>query len=60
MRVAEVWPEFGSRGKDRVTLRHVLLPRPACPAVMPNGPPRAGLAAVTRIDRLIADREEHQ
>jgi CubicO group peptidase (beta-lactamase class C family) len=25
MRVAEVWPEFGSRGKDRVTLRHVLL-----------------------------------
>ena len=25
LRVASVWPEFGSRGKDRVTLRHVLL-----------------------------------
>ncbi len=25
MRITDVWPEFGSRGKDRVTLRHVLL-----------------------------------
>ena len=25
LRVADVWPEFGTRGKDRVTLRHVLL-----------------------------------
>jgi len=29
-------------------------------AVMRNGPPAAGLAAVTRIDRLIAETEEHQ
>jgi len=29
-------------------------------AVMRNGPPAAGLAAVTRIDRLIAGTEEHQ
>src|SRR5690242_613447 len=28
-------------------------------AVMRNGPPAAGLAAVTRIDRLIAETEEH-
>ena len=25
LRLAEVWPEFGSCGKDRVTVRHVLL-----------------------------------
>ena len=25
LRLAEVWPEFGTRGKDRVTVRHVLL-----------------------------------
>jgi CubicO group peptidase (beta-lactamase class C family) len=25
MRAVEVWPEFGAHGKDRVTLRHVLL-----------------------------------
>jgi len=29
-------------------------------AVMRNGPPAAGLAAVTRFDRLIAETEEHQ
>jgi CubicO group peptidase (beta-lactamase class C family) len=29
-------------------------------AVMRNGPPAAGLAAVARIDRLIAETEEHQ
>jgi CubicO group peptidase (beta-lactamase class C family) len=25
LRLAEVWPEFGSHGKDRITVRHVLL-----------------------------------
>jgi len=25
LRVADVWPEFGSHGKDRITARHVLL-----------------------------------
>src|SRR5918995_3917188 len=25
LRVVDVWPEFGARGKDKVTLRHVLL-----------------------------------
>ena len=25
MRIAEVWPEFAARGKERTTLRHVLL-----------------------------------
>jgi CubicO group peptidase (beta-lactamase class C family) len=29
-------------------------------AVMRNGPPAAGLAAVIRFDRLIAETEEHQ
>jgi CubicO group peptidase (beta-lactamase class C family) len=29
-------------------------------AVMRNGPPAGGLAAVTRIDQLIAETEEHQ
>jgi len=29
-------------------------------AVMRNGPAQTGLAAVTRIDRLIAERKEHQ
>ena len=29
-------------------------------AVLRNGPPAVGLAAVTRIDRLIAETEEHQ
>ena len=42
MRVAEVWPEFGSRGKDRVTLRHVLLHT-------------AGLPGLPRVDVLTSD-----
>jgi hypothetical protein len=29
-------------------------------AVMRNGPAAAGLAAVTRIDRIIAEEEEHR
>ena len=42
MRVAEVWPEFGSRGKDRVTLRHVLLHTAGLP----------GLPSPTTIEQL--------
>ena len=42
MRVADVWPEFGSRGKDRITLRHVLLHTAGLP----------GLPAETTIEQL--------
>jgi len=42
MRVADVWPEFGSHGKDRVTLRHVLLHTAGLP----------GLPAETTIGQL--------
>ena len=128
MRVADVWPEFGSRGKDQVTLRPELMHTAGLPglpaettieqlchwdhmcamlaaqelwwepgtrfgyhaltfgmvgangsaayadvdsglavAVMRNGPTAGGLAAATRIDRLIAEidrliaeKEEHR
>ena len=42
MRVADVWPEFGSRGKERITLRHVLLHTAGLP----------GLPAETTIEQL--------
>lgn len=42
MRVAEVWPEFGSQGKDRVMLRHVLLHTAGLP----------GLPSQTTIEQL--------
>lgn len=32
MRVVDVWPEFGAQGKDKVTLRHVLLHTAGVPA----------------------------
>jgi CubicO group peptidase (beta-lactamase class C family) len=33
LRIAEVWPEFGTRGKDAATLRHVLLHTAGVPGV---------------------------
>lgn len=33
MRAVDVWPEFGSHGKDKVTLRHVLLHTAGVPGV---------------------------
>jgi len=35
MRVAEVWPEFGSRGKEQITLRHVLMHTAGLPGLPP-------------------------
>jgi CubicO group peptidase (beta-lactamase class C family) len=32
LRAVEVWPEFGAHGKDRITLRHVLLHTAGVPA----------------------------
>jgi CubicO group peptidase (beta-lactamase class C family) len=36
MRVVDVWPEFGARGKDKVTLRHVLLHTAGVPGLPPE------------------------
>jgi CubicO group peptidase (beta-lactamase class C family) len=36
MRVVEVWPEFASHGKDKVTLRHVLEHTAGVPGLPPN------------------------
>ena len=35
-RAADVWPEFGSHGKDKVTLRHVLLHTAGLPGLPPG------------------------
>ncbi len=42
LRVADVWPEFGSHGKDRITVRHVLLHTAGLP----------GLPAGTTVEQL--------
>jgi CubicO group peptidase (beta-lactamase class C family) len=36
MRLVDVWPEFGSHGKDKVTLRHVLLHTAGVPGLPPH------------------------
>lgn len=36
LRAAEVWPEFGCRGKGKVTLRHVLLHTAGVPGIPPG------------------------
>jgi CubicO group peptidase (beta-lactamase class C family) len=42
LRVADVWPEFGSHGKDRITVRHILLHTAGLP----------GLPAGTTVEQL--------
>jgi CubicO group peptidase (beta-lactamase class C family) len=39
MRAVDVWPEFGSHGKDKVTLRHVLLHTARVPGLPPDMAP---------------------
>lgn len=39
MTLASVWPEFGSLGKDRVTVRHVLLHTAGLPGLPPGTTP---------------------
>jgi CubicO group peptidase (beta-lactamase class C family) len=56
MRAADVWPEFGSHGKDGVTLRHVLLHT----AGVPGLPPDTAVEDLLEWDRIcavIADQE---
>ena len=36
LRVVDVWPEFGARGKENVTLRHVLLHTAGVPGLPPE------------------------
>lgn len=55
-RVAEVWPEFGARGKDDVTLRHVLTHSAGVPAV-PADTTAEDLSDWDAMCRTIADLE---
>ncbi|GAA1948336.1 serine hydrolase domain-containing protein [Amycolatopsis minnesotensis] len=54
--VAELWPEFGARGKAATTLRHVLTHSAGVPA-MPRGIGPADLADWSRVCAAIADAE---
>jgi CubicO group peptidase (beta-lactamase class C family) len=54
MRVAEVWPEFGAHGKDRVTLRHVLMHTAGVPG-LPAETTAADLGDWDRMCAVIAD-----
>ncbi|MFF0724883.1 serine hydrolase domain-containing protein [Streptomyces sp. NPDC004134] len=54
--VADVWPEFGARGKAAATLRHVLTHSAGVPA-MPRGIGPAGLADWSRVCTAIAGAE---
>jgi CubicO group peptidase (beta-lactamase class C family) len=55
-RVAEVWPEFGARGKEGVTLRHVLTHSAGVPAVPADTTPE-DLCDWAKICGTIADLE---
>jgi CubicO group peptidase (beta-lactamase class C family) len=54
-RVADVWPEFGAHGKDRVTLRQVLLHSAGVPGLWPQIHP-ADLGDWHRACAYIADQ----
>lgn len=53
-RVADVWPEFGAHGKDRVTLRDVLVHAAGVPGLWPQIAPE-DLGDWTRVCAFIAD-----
>lgn len=40
LRLAEVWPEFATHGKDKITLRHVLLHTAGLPGLPPQTTPQ--------------------
>ncbi|GAA0949085.1 serine hydrolase domain-containing protein [Pseudonocardia zijingensis] len=54
MRVADVWPEFAAHGKDRVTLRHVLMHTAGVPG-LPPGTSAADLCDWDRMCAVVAD-----
>lgn len=54
--VARYWPEYGARGKDRTTVRHVLTHR-ACVPQMPDGVTPERMVDWDWMTRAIADLE---
>src|SRR6266540_1133528 len=56
MRAVEVWPEFGSHGKDKVTVRHVLLHTAGVPG-LPPGTTVADLCDWDHMCAVLADQE---
>src|ERR1700722_509278 len=56
MRVIDVWPEFGSHGKDKVTLRHVLLHTAGVPG-LPPGTTVGDLCDWDHMYAVLADEE---
>ncbi|MFI2104012.1 serine hydrolase domain-containing protein [Isoptericola sp. NPDC019693] len=55
MRVADVWPEFGAHGKDRVTLRDVLVHAAGVPGLWPQVTPE-DLGDWDRVCAFVADQ----
>ena len=56
MKAADVWPEFGSHGKDKVTLRHVLLHTAGVPG-LPADTAVADLCSWNHVCGVLADAE---
>ena len=56
LRAADVWPEFAARGKDAVTLRHVLLHTAGVPG-LPADTTVADLCDWERMCAVLADEE---
>ena len=54
--IAELWPEFGSRGKERATVRHALSQSAGVPG-LPGGLTMTDLCDWERICAIIADAE---